>query len=145
MPTYVYECPSCQSRQEVASRYEDKPAALACSCGGLAPSIITGGADVVVKGRPFEYDKSRNIPNMGRFVRSDQQQDRLYQTRWNNARNAELARRRSKSKKSDEAWQHVGRVPLEAHESVVENLRDKECWQKDPETLLKKTGFWFGD
>lgn len=145
MPTYVFECPSCQSRQERAFRFADKPAAVACDCGGLAPSIITGGAEIVVKGRPFQYDRSRNIPNMGRFVRSDAQQDRLYQGRWNTARNAAQEKRRSKSRKSDAQWEHVAKVPLEAHESVVENLRDKECWQKDPESLLKKTGFWFGD
>lgn len=97
------------------------------------------------KGRDYQFNKARNIPNMGRRVRSDAAQHALYQDRIESAAKRAREARRSRSRRSDVQWEHVGRVPIEVYESVVENERDKLAWNKDPVGLMKRTGTWFGD
>lgn len=139
--------------------YEDALSddAVACqACGQVCnPHLTVYGEDApppsneapmcFAKGRDYQYNKARNIPNMGRRVRSDAAQHALYQDRIESAARRARAARRDRGRKSDIQWEHVGRVPLEVYESVVENERDKLAWSKDPVGLMKRTGTWFGD
>ncbi len=152
--TGFYEC-SCGQKAAIEVEDRDLPD-MHCPCGRTVgyKHVVYGKVEAAapdnapycfVKGRDFVYDRSRNIPNIGRFHRSDDAQHRIHKDRWNRAATAAKQRRRDRRRKGDEDWQHVAKVPLEMHESIVENLKDKEAFQKDPETLLKKAGVWFGD
>lgn len=148
MPTYEFAC-ECGCTQTRACSWEARPASLPCECGKTAEPRITGGFAVLSKGDDYEYNKARNIPNMGRRVRSDQQQDALYRDMVQTAKNRAAEHRRSRSRKDDAQFQHIAKVPLEVHESVVENERDKEVWAKavasGDMSLFKKTGTYLGD
>jgi putative FmdB family regulatory protein len=145
MPTYAFQCQSCGREQETTCSWSARPAALSCACSGKATPVITGGVEPVVKGKGWQWDKRTNVPSMGRHVRTDQQQHKRYQEIVSAAKvNAKRARK-NPARKPDDDVQLIGRVPLEAHEGVVEAMGDKLCWQKDTENLLKKTGFWTGE
>lgn len=115
------------------------------SYGDDAPAPQAEAPMCFAKGRDYQYNKARNIPSMGRRVRSDAAQHALYQGRIESAAKRAREARRSRSRRSDVQWEHVGRVPIEVYESVVENERDKLAWNKDPVGLMKRTGTWFGD
>lgn len=125
-----------------------------CRCGATATwkRISYGQEDdrrghdghIFVKNRPYEYGKW-NVPSIGRFVRSDQEQHDLYGARIRDARKRAAEQRKSLSRKDDVQWELVGKTPLEVHESVVENENDRHAWHKDPEKWLKKTGTWVGE
>lgn len=149
MPTYEYVCDRgyVQSR---TSSFVDRPNTLPCPCcGKAAEPRITGGFAVIAKDQDYAYNKARNIPNMGRRVRSDQQQDALYRDMVQTAKNNAARHRRDNSRKADAQFQHIAKVPLEVHESVVENERDKEVWAKavaaGDMSLFKKTGTYLGE
>ena len=126
-----------------------------CACGKHAkwfriawdpPGGSYGGHDghVFVKNRPYAYGKW-NVPNIGRFHRTDQQQDELYAKRIKHARQRAHEQRKSLAAKDDVQWEHVGRMPLEMHESIVENENNRHVIHRDPEYWLKKTGCWLGE
>jgi putative FmdB family regulatory protein len=145
MPTYKFSCDDGHVQFHNCSMLS-RPDVLPCPCGKEAQQVITGGLMGIVKGgTPIEYSKQYSIPNMGRFVRSDEQQHARYQDIVGTARNRANAHRTSASKKSDMQWEHVGCTPLEIHEYVSESTGDKQAFQKDPEYWLKKTDTWIGE
>lgn len=154
--TCHYRCACGATGATVMGSALDEDALPCAACGKVNnPHLVSYGDPVRVpqndgplcfaKGRDYEFNKARNIPSMGRFVRSDQAQHELYQDRIGAAAKRARELRRGRGRRHDIQWEHIGKVPLELHESVVENERDKECWQKDPIGLLKATGCYFGD
>jgi hypothetical protein len=145
----------CENDHEFLHRLADDEAwgAARCDCGAkTVMSIVRFGEGVPdLKSKPristtdFKYDKKWNCPNIGRHVRSDIAQHRFNQRRVQEAKNRAAQKRRSKSKKSEEQWEHIGRTPIEVHESVVETLNDRNAWHKDPVGLLKATGTYLGE
>lgn len=145
MPRYEFRCPDGHT-QCVACSYDNRPQALACqSCGKTAVPVISGGAAVFAKNRPWQYDKRWCIPNMGRHARSDTAQGRVYDQIVGQAKKVAKQSRRDLGKKDDLLFEHIGRVPLEVHEAVVEQTQDKNIWSSDTERLLKKTNCWLGE
>lgn len=145
MPTYQFVCDAGHEREFVFSM-ASKPATLPCEeCGKPSVSRITGGLMAVIKNEPIKYDHKYTIPNMGRFVRSDQEQHRMYSEHIRNAKKDAAERRRSLAKKADEHCEHVASVPLEVHEYVSEMTGDKQAFQKDPVYWAKKTGTYLGE
>jgi len=149
----TYRCPR-QHEFRVAAEGNSDVMVRKCRCGQKArvvrivwgESLDTSGdaGHIYVKNRPYQYGKW-NVPSIGRFVRSDAEQDRLYGERIRDARKRAAEARKSCSRKGDVQWELVGKTPLEVHESVVENENDRHAWNKDPEKWLKKTGTWVGE
>ena len=59
MPTYDYECNECKTRFEVFQKMSDEPVSVCPKCGNVASRIISGGANVVFKGKGFYINDSR--------------------------------------------------------------------------------------
>lgn len=146
MPRYQFECDGCGHGQELTCSWSQRPSVLPCpECGGTAEPVITGGQPPVVKGTDWQWDPKWCIPNIGRHVRSDAEQYRLHEQVVSHAKKQAAQARRDRGRRSDAQWEHVGKVPLEIYEGVVEHTKDKSVWQHDTENLLKKTGCWLGE
>lgn len=146
MPTYAFQCTECRHEQDYTCPWRDRPSTLACeACGHTSEPLITGGIEPLVKDTTWQWDRATNVPSMGRFVRSDQEQHRRYQKIVSEAKRDAKNFRKNLAKKDDTQLELIGRVPLEAHEGVVEALHDKQAWTKDTVGLLKKTGFYCGE
>lgn len=141
---YGFSCDACAQEQEVSCTWAERPATLPCACGGVASPVITGGREAFMKGRPMVYEHKYTMPNMGtRYGVSDEQQDRIYGGRIREARKKNAQRRRSLSRK--DGFDHVGKMPLEIEQYIMDSTGDKGAVMKDPETWLKKTGCWTGE
>jgi len=60
MPTYEYECLSCQHRFEVFQSMTDKPIGSCPRCGKKVRRLIHGGMGVIFKGSGFYSTDNRN-------------------------------------------------------------------------------------
>ena len=120
-----------------------KPATLDCRCGGMARSLITGGATSFVKDRPYVFDKAKCVRSNGyMFGRTDEQQHQLYKDHFDGIAKRQDELRSSKNKHELE-W--IGGMPGEMADSIGCHEGDKEAVIKDPVTFLKKTGLYHGD
>ena len=59
MPTYCYECESCDARQQHTLSISSHPEEMPCGCGGRAAQLYNWQGDSFVKGRdrPFKLDE----------------------------------------------------------------------------------------
>ncbi|MDR2467337.1 MAG: FmdB family transcriptional regulator [Spirochaetaceae bacterium] len=53
MPTYEYECQTCNHQFEMFQSMNDKPLTDCPQCGGVVRRIVSGGAGVIYKGSGF--------------------------------------------------------------------------------------------
>ena len=53
MPTYEYECSSCEYRFEEFQGIMDKPIRSCHKCGGQVKRLISGGGGLIFKGSGF--------------------------------------------------------------------------------------------
>ena len=58
MPTYEYECGSCQFRFERKQRFDEEPVAMCPKCGGKSRRVIHS-VPVIFKGSGFYTTDSR--------------------------------------------------------------------------------------
>ncbi|MCX7026155.1 MAG: zinc ribbon domain-containing protein [Spirochaetes bacterium] len=59
MPTYEYECRSCQHRFEKFQSMSDDPIRVCPACGGSVRRVIGGGMGVIFKGSGFYITDSK--------------------------------------------------------------------------------------
>jgi hypothetical protein len=145
MPRYEYTC-ECGDVQERRFLMAERPAKIPCErCGESATLGPGGGIAAFVKGRDFQFDKRKCIPSIGRNVRSDEAQGRLYEQMVGEAKKGMKQFRRNGGLKKTDGFELVGRVPLELHEAVVEHQDDKNVWNSDPVDMLKRTNMYLGD
>lgn len=153
--TAYFRC-VCDKQVALALEGHDDIPPMHCECGAVTTvQRVSYGDDppppqadapmCFAKGREFTFNKKMNIPSMGRFVRSDEEQHAIYQGRVAECAKKARENRRSRSKRNDIQWEHVARVPLEMHESAIETQGDKLFWNSDTENKLKRMGVWFGD
>lgn len=55
MPTYTYECPSCEGRQEHWLGIASHPDAMPCKCGGTAEQVMNWDGGTIVRGRTRDF------------------------------------------------------------------------------------------
>ena len=62
MPTYEYECSSCNFRFERKQRFDEEPVAMCPKCGGKARRVIHS-TPVIFKGSGFyTTDNRKGVP-----------------------------------------------------------------------------------
>lgn len=61
MPTYDYECESCEHRFEVFQSMKDDPVKNCPECGGAVRRVVSGGAGIIYKGSGF-YSTDKSAP-----------------------------------------------------------------------------------
>jgi putative FmdB family regulatory protein len=61
MPTYEYQCTSCDRRTEVEQRFTDEPLTTCTECGGALRKVYSA-VGVVFKGSGFYKNDSRPKP-----------------------------------------------------------------------------------
>lgn len=59
MPTYEYECRSCEKTFDVFQSMSDAPLAACPTCGGKVRRLIGGGTGIIFKGSGFYVNDSR--------------------------------------------------------------------------------------
>lgn len=147
----------CAAYHEFAVDMESdaRPDDVQCGCGVAATwtRIQTVVEDPVhddapyafVKGRPYEFDKSRQVMPQGRhFGVSDEAHNAKYRHYFTEHANAAHAFRRGHSKLKAETPEYLGGMSGEMFRSVGLQERDSEAVAKDPVTWLKKTGNYVG-
>jgi putative FmdB family regulatory protein len=60
MPTYEYECRSCQHRFEKFQSMSEDPVRVCPVCGGSVRRVIGGGMGIIFKGPGFYVTDSKN-------------------------------------------------------------------------------------
>ena len=50
MPTYEYECDTCQARFELRQAMSAPPAETCPACGGPVRQLVSGGSGFIIKG-----------------------------------------------------------------------------------------------
>lgn len=148
---YDFQCDAGHTTERSFSM-ADKPDDIACpACNRRAASLLNVPKMVFVRDREWQFDKRKNVPNQGwKKGVSDQQQHRHYVEMVQTAKKRQRAMRRDDGRKHDDGWEHLGRVPIEMHESIVEQQGDREFWQKAAQSgelkqVLKKTDCYLGD
>lgn len=143
-----YEC-LCGAQftidSEVSRVWEPCP-----DCGTSVKANLGLGIYTYCANREWVYDKRKNVPNQGwKHGKSDMAQHRDYVRMMGAAKTRMAQARRDGGKKRDDEWTHLGRMPIEMHESIVEQQGDKEFFQKaaqsgELEQILKKTDCHLG-
>jgi putative FmdB family regulatory protein len=59
MPTYEYECETCQKRFEVFQKMADDPVKNCPSCGNAVRRILSGGLGILFQGSGFYANDSK--------------------------------------------------------------------------------------
>lgn len=141
---YDYECESCGAAIEHSCLMADRPDALVCQCGGNAARVFRSVPESFVRGRPFDFDPSKNLPSFGRqFGRTDAQQHAHYKEVIERKRNAVHADNRSHSRK-DKEFEFIGVAPVESVLSFNRNVNDPEAAQTNPVEFHKRMGTYMG-
>lgn len=138
MPRYDFECTSCGEPQEVSCRYSDKPAAVACRCGGAAEQVFRSMPEVMVKGntRPFALDDSC-VPVGWEHGNTDpDKQERRYKERIGKMMKAGRAAKKHGIK---QGLQYLGSVPREL-DRMRRNQYGKRYWEDNTEQRLAEEG-----
>jgi putative FmdB family regulatory protein len=66
MPTYEYECGSCQFRFERKQRFDEEPVAMCPKCGNKSRRVIHS-VPIIFKGSGFYITDSRkSVPELGK-------------------------------------------------------------------------------
>lgn len=66
MPTYEYQCSSCNHQFEAFQSISDQPLTECPLCGKLVNRLISGGAGVIFKGSGYYCtDKKEQAPKSG--------------------------------------------------------------------------------
>jgi putative FmdB family regulatory protein len=60
MPTYEYECRSCQHRFEKFQSMSEDPVQVCPACGGRVRRVIGGGMGIIFKGPGFYVTDSKS-------------------------------------------------------------------------------------
>ena len=63
MPTYEYECTSCQHGFEIFQSMTDAPLSVCPRCGQKVRRIIGGGTGIIFKGSGFYVNDSKKKPS----------------------------------------------------------------------------------
>jgi len=122
----------------------DRPATLPCPCGGEAVQIIVSVPEVLVRFRPYEFNKAKNVRSNGRmFGRTDEQQHEHYRRSFDMQKKLVSEQRRSAKLLKEDGFEYLGGMPGEMCDSINE-AEGKEAVQSDPVTFLKKTGLYMG-
>jgi len=60
VPTYAYECPDCDGRQQHELSIASHPETMPCACGGTAAQLFNWQGQCIVKGRerPWKLDET---------------------------------------------------------------------------------------
>lgn len=140
---YDFKCGSCGDAFEhscLMSQYQEVLPCLAC--GGDARQVFSV-PEVLVRFRPYEFNRAKNVMSAGRkHGRSDQQQHEHYRKIVEINRTAEANRRRNGTHGNE--CELLAVFPGEMVDSVNENEGTKECVQSDPVTWAKKLGVYMG-
>ena len=70
MPTYEYECRSCQHRFEKVQSMSEDPVSVCPTCGGSVRRVIGGGMGVIFKGSGFYITDSKKNSAAGSIAKS---------------------------------------------------------------------------
>jgi hypothetical protein len=121
----------------------ERKSVLPCPCGGEAQQIITAVPEVLVRFRPYEFNKAKNVRSNGyHFGRTDEQQHEQYRRVVETQR--KLVERRNRDLGKKDGFEFLGVMPGEMADSIDENEGTKETVVRDPVTWLKKTGLYMG-
>ena len=67
MPTYGYECPKCQTQEEIFHAMSDKTERVCGKCKGILTKLIGNGSGVIFRGSGWyckDYPKNTNKKEM---------------------------------------------------------------------------------
>lgn len=141
---YDFECASCGNAWEHTCSMSERPASLPCPCGGEAVQIITVVPEALIRFRPYEFNKAKNVRSFGATKgRTDEQQHEHYRRSFDMQRKMVSEQRRSGKLHKEDGFQYLGGMPGEMADSINE-AEGKETVQSDPITFLKKTGLYMG-
>lgn len=140
MPRYDYRCPDCESVREFVFRMADKPAVVACDCGGLAESVISEDIEVLVRGnqKAFKLDHTCLPIGWERGNTDADKQERRYQKILAESRKAAQA---NDKKAIKGGIRMIARVPRELHRMRT-NQFGKDYYETDTKQKLKEDGVY---